>query len=78
VPVRHEDTGESTAITREVNDVRLSVNTILAGDCVVGMQGMPGGSVDLVFADPPFNIDYEYDTRVEVRLLSPAPLAART
>jgi DNA modification methylase len=31
------------------------------GDCVAGMNGLPAGSVDLVFADPPFNIGYEYD-----------------
>jgi len=31
------------------------------GDCVEGMQQLPDGCVDLVFADPPFNIGYEYD-----------------
>ncbi len=30
-------------------------------DCVAGMQSLPEGSVDLVFADPPFNIGYQYD-----------------
>jgi DNA modification methylase len=30
-------------------------------DCVAGMQAMPEGSVDLAFADPPFNIGYKYD-----------------
>jgi DNA modification methylase len=30
-------------------------------DCVEGMSNVPAGSVDLVFADPPFNIGYEYD-----------------
>ncbi|HVJ66600.1 MAG TPA: site-specific DNA-methyltransferase, partial [Caulifigura sp.] len=37
------------------------LNTILQGDCVAGMTAQPAGSVDLVFADPPFNIGYEYD-----------------
>ena len=32
------------------------------GDCVEAMRSLPGGSVDLAFADPPFNIGYEYDT----------------
>jgi len=36
-------------------------NTILHGDCVAGMLALPAGSVDLVFADPPFNIGYDYD-----------------
>src|SRR5262245_3738123 len=31
------------------------------GDCIAGMNGLPAGSIDLVFADPPFNIGYEYD-----------------
>jgi DNA modification methylase len=31
-------------------------------DCVEGLGGVPAGSIDLVFADPPFNIGYEYDT----------------
>ncbi|GIW77967.1 MAG: hypothetical protein KatS3mg104_3030 [Phycisphaerae bacterium] len=36
-------------------------NTIIVGDCVSVMSRMPDGCVDLVFADPPFNIGYEYD-----------------
>lgn len=31
------------------------------GDCVKGLTKVPDGSVDLAFADPPFNIGYEYD-----------------
>lgn len=30
-------------------------------DCVKGMGGLPDESVDLVFADPPFNIGCDYD-----------------
>ena len=37
------------------------VNTIVNGDCVEGLATIPSGEVDLVFADPPFNIGYEYD-----------------
>ncbi|MEL6204407.1 MAG: site-specific DNA-methyltransferase [Pseudomonadota bacterium] len=33
----------------------LSLNTILPGDCVEAMRGLPDASVDLVFADPPYN-----------------------
>jgi modification methylase len=29
---------------------------ILVGDCVAAMNGLPAGSVDLVFADPPYNL----------------------
>ncbi len=34
----------------------LPVNTILAGDCVAAMQGLPDASIDMVFADPPYNL----------------------
>jgi site-specific DNA-methyltransferase (adenine-specific) len=37
------------------------VNTILHGDCIAGLNALPEGSADLVFADPPFNIGYDYD-----------------
>jgi len=40
-----------------------AVDTAIAqGDCIQRMQEMPAASVDLVFADPPFNIGYQYDT----------------
>ena len=32
-----------------------------ATDCVAGLRELADGSVDLAFADPPFNIGYEYD-----------------
>ena len=31
-------------------------NQILAGDCVAVMNALPAGSVDLIFADPPYNL----------------------
>lgn len=37
------------------------LNVIHQGDCVEGLRGLDAGSIDLVFADPPFNIGYEYD-----------------
>jgi modification methylase len=34
----------------------LPVNSILAGDCIEVMRGLPAASVDLIFADPPYNL----------------------
>jgi site-specific DNA-methyltransferase (adenine-specific) len=34
---------------------------LIPGDCVAGLKDLPDGSVDLAFADPPFNIGYGYD-----------------
>jgi site-specific DNA-methyltransferase (adenine-specific) len=39
----------------------MDVNCLIQGDCIEGLAGLTAGSVDLVFADPPFNIGYEYD-----------------
>jgi len=38
-----------------------SYNKVIAKDCVRGLKSMQDGEVDLAFADPPFNINYEYD-----------------
>ena len=37
------------------------LNNVHHGDCLAGMKGLPDGCVDLAFADPPFNIGYDYD-----------------
>jgi modification methylase len=34
----------------------LPLNTVLAGDCIEVMAGLPEASVDLIFADPPYNL----------------------
>ena len=36
--------------------VELPVGRILAGDCVEAMRRLPDASIDLVFADPPYNL----------------------
>lgn len=36
-------------------------NTIAPGDCIEQMRAWPAESVDLVFADPPYNIGFKYD-----------------
>jgi site-specific DNA-methyltransferase (adenine-specific) len=37
------------------------MDQILTGDCLEHLAALPAGCVDLAFADPPFNIGYEYD-----------------
>jgi DNA modification methylase len=37
------------------------VNHLHHGDCLQGLAKVPSGSVQLAFADPPFNIGYDYD-----------------
>lgn len=39
----------------------LPLNQILSGDCVAEMNALPEGSVDLIFADPPYNLQLKGD-----------------
>ncbi|MCT4333255.1 site-specific DNA-methyltransferase [Paracoccus sp. YLB-12] len=39
----------------------LPLNQILAGDCIKIMNSLPEGSVDLIFADPPYNLQLRGD-----------------
>ena len=41
--------------------MEIAYNELRHGDCIAGMNALPEGCVDLVFADPPFNIGYAYD-----------------
>lgn len=45
----------------DVKSLAMLESGIYHSDCVTGMQKLKTGSVDLVFADPPFNIGYQYD-----------------
>jgi DNA modification methylase len=40
---------------------RQPVDEVRTGDCLRVLAELPPASVDLAFADPPFNIGYEYD-----------------
>jgi modification methylase len=42
--------------TRVRETVALPVGRILTGDCIEAMRSLPSASVDLVFADPPYNL----------------------
>src|SRR5271154_850082 len=36
---------------------------VLGGDCIVELAKLPAGSVDLVFADPPYNLQLQGDLK---------------
>jgi modification methylase len=44
----------------ELSDAR---DRVIEGDCIANMQRLPAGSVDLVFADPPYNLQLEGELR---------------
>ncbi|PRY20652.1 modification methylase [Aliiruegeria haliotis] len=45
-----------TKTTTKVAQKSLPLNTILAGDCIEEMRKLPEASIDLIFADPPYNL----------------------
>jgi site-specific DNA-methyltransferase (adenine-specific) len=47
--------------TARTPDCGLPLDRLHQGDCLDLFARVPDNSVDLVFADPPFNIGYEYD-----------------
>ncbi len=49
--------------TPRVNFQSASCSRILIGDCVAEMAKMPAASVDLVFADPPYNLQLQGDLK---------------
>ena len=45
----------------------LNIDQVIEGDCIKLLNGSPEGWVDLVFADPPFNIGYLYHNYNDTR-----------
>jgi modification methylase len=41
--------------------VPLPLNEIIAGDCIDVMNSLPAESIDLIFADPPYNLQLKGD-----------------
>ena len=47
--------------TNTEGSVKLPLNKILDGDCIEVMNSLPENSVDLIFADPPYNLQLKGD-----------------
>ena len=43
-------------MTTKTRQPALPLDTILDGDCIEVMRSLPEASVDLIFADPPYNL----------------------
>src|SRR6185312_13711717 len=52
-------TARSAQLAAAEETQRLPIDTILVGDCIDHMNSLPAGSVDLIFADPPYNLQLE-------------------
>ncbi len=52
-------TARQTDVNAVAEETTLPIDTILVGDCISHMNALPAGSVDLIFADPPYNLQLE-------------------
>src|SRR5438093_2060052 len=41
----------------------IATNRVLVGDCIAEMAKLPAESVDLIFADPPYNLQLQGDLK---------------
>lgn len=48
-------------MTKSKGAAALPLNTILDGDCIEMMNALPEASIDLIFADPPYNLQLKGD-----------------
>ncbi|MEL7202548.1 MAG: site-specific DNA-methyltransferase [Pseudomonadota bacterium] len=48
-------------MTTKTRKTALPLDTILDGDCIDVMRSLPAASVDLIFADPPYNLQLKGD-----------------
>src|SRR5690554_4127230 len=52
---------DMTKMTRIEGAPMLPLNTIIDGDCIEAMNALPANSIDLIFADPPYNLQLKGD-----------------
>ena len=55
------DRADMTSKLKAAEAAVLPLNQIVGGDCIEVMNGLPAGSVDLIFADPPYNLQLKGD-----------------
>jgi len=56
----HKSTGKPTKKSAS-SKIEFQTNHIYQGDCVEIMRSLPKGSVDMIFADPPYNLQLRGD-----------------
>ncbi len=54
--VQKNTKAKSASISRIAAKPALPLNQIVVGDCIESMNALPPNSVDLIFADPPYNL----------------------
>ena len=57
---------------------QLNLDSIMEGDCIAAMNALPAGSVDMIFADPPYNLQLNGDLHRPNNSKVDAPAAHET
>ncbi|MFA5779898.1 MAG: site-specific DNA-methyltransferase [Elusimicrobiota bacterium] len=52
---------DNAVIYQSAKTINDFINKVIEGDCIEVMKTIPDNSIDLIFADPPFNIGLKYD-----------------
>ena len=50
----------------KVVSAALPLNTIIEKDCIEAMKSLPPESIDLIFADPPYNLQLKGDLHLSL------------
>lgn len=58
---RAQECANPREISVDAAATQIEAGRILTGDCLASMAALPAGCLDLIFADPPYNIGYPYD-----------------
>ena len=53
--------GEAMSSKKTKSSTKLKRNVIMQGNCIEQMRKMPKGQIDLIFADPPYNLQLQGD-----------------
>src|ERR1700748_864666 len=51
-----KDVTTKTPVKTQPSKAAFKTNIIMSGDCVAAMNSLPENSIDLIFADPPYNM----------------------
>lgn len=59
IQVSRTETSNASRLPKPVASPTLERDTILVGDCIEMINRLPAASIDLIFADPPYNLQLE-------------------
>ena len=60
-PKRAVKAPQKRSTKRPATTAKLPKNKVLLGDCIAKLESLPDASIDLVFADPPYNLQLDGD-----------------